>query len=198
MLLIAGLVGCNPKEKPVPPLPPKRAALVDDSAALFRPELPGVTLEMDLSELLRVHSHLMRQPAADREQLKVYEEQLGDQRRALYFFGGPAQRLLRVQVASQLPHVDAIVQRVLDVQQRLGAPTGVYDCPAASGQVPTRRYSYLRGAAGALDVYAILGERALATYYVASANQLRDSLKLAGCLPISPARAARFPAVPPP
>lgn len=197
--LSAGLFGlisaCTGPADPPPP-PAKRLALANDSAPLLGLKVPGVMLEMSLGELRRLRPRVKRQPAADRERLTVYEEQLRDGQRALYFFGGPAERLARVQVASQLPQVDAIVERVLDLQQRLGATSGVWDCPATHGQVPTRRYSFQRGQAAAAEVFAIIGEHALATFYVTSSKQLRDSLELAECRPISPGSASRFPAVP--
>lgn len=196
-LLTAGLLpGCKTEQRAAPRPPEKRLALATGSAELLRPELPGVELEQTLTELLRVRPRLRRQPAADREQLTVYEEELGPKRRALYFFGGPSQRLARVQLATELDRLEAIVDRVLERQQRMGAPTGVWDCPASAGQLPTRRYGYQRAAAAAADVYAIVGEHGLATYYVTSREQLRSSLALAGCTPPPPERTARFPAVP--
>jgi hypothetical protein len=204
--LSAGTVGLlllwwlSPKAShndPNSPPTERRSGLAHDSAGLLSSELPGVLLEQELGELRAVRPRLKRQAGADREQLTAYEEQLGAKRRALYFFGGRPARLARVQIATQLAQVDAIVERVLSLQQRLGPPAGVWDCPATGGQLPTRRYSYQHGKAAAVDVFAIVGESALATYYVTSRQQLRASLALADCSPTPPERAARFPALPP-
>jgi hypothetical protein len=176
--------------------PTKRAGLARASAELLAKELPGVQLEQDLGELRTVRPGITRQSGADREQLSAYEEQRGPRERVLYFFGGSPPRLQRVQIATQLAQVDAIAARVLALQQRLGPPTGVWDCPAARGQLPTRRYSFVRDQAAAADVFAILAERALATYYVTSRQQLRASLQQADCRPTPPERATRFPMLP--
>lgn len=182
------------------PIPKKNRELAKASGELLRSELPGVELEMDMTELLSLRPKLHRQPRADRDQLTVYEEELGPRQRALYFFADatPRPRLARVQIASELAQVDAIVERVLALQQRMGAPSGVWDCPAEAGQLPTRRYGYQRKPAAAVDIYAIIGEHALATYYVASSEQQRTSLRESGCQPTAPEQAGRFPAVPAP
>jgi hypothetical protein len=175
--------------------------LAEASRELLQKDLPGVKLGMSLPDVLAVHSRLKRRPMADLEGFRVFEEPLGEKRSALYFFGGERAgigALMRVQVATSVSGLEAIVARVLDTQKRLGPPNGVWDCPAVSGQVPTRRYSYKHGAASALDVYTLLGDNAAATYYVAATRQIRSSIKEAGCVETPPERAHRFPlAVPP-
>jgi hypothetical protein len=175
--------------------------LAEASRELLQKDLPGVKLGMSLPDVLTVHARLKRRAQADLEGLRVFEEPLGEKRSALYFFGGERAgigALMRVQVASSVSGLDAVVARVLETQQRLGPPNGVWDCPASAGQVPTRRYSYRRGVASALDVYTLLGDNAAATYYVSSTRQIRASIKEAGCVETPPERAHRFPmAVPP-
>lgn len=197
----AGLLGCQDRREAVAPKP---RAQVDDalrtgSTSLLAPHLDGVSLGMTTTELLRSHPRLKRQPTADRDGLTVFEEVLVDGAHALYFFdASEPTSLRRVQLASELPNLEAVVKRVLDRQQRLGAPSGVWDCPAAGGALPSRRYSFRMGSAAAADVFVLLGEHALATYYVANRADIQSSLGMAGCEPVPPERATRFPAVPTP
>lgn len=171
--------------------------LPEDSKRLLVGQLEGVTLGMDLTALLHVHPRLKRQVAADREGLLVFEEVLTNGARVLYFLTDvDPPKLARVQIAAELPTLEEVVKRVLDRQQRLGAPSGVWDCPARAGELPTRRYTFRANSAAAADVYVLLGERALATYYVASVTDIRNSLELAGCVSTPPERATRFPVVP--
>lgn len=170
-----------------------------DSQRLLVGQLAGVSLGMDMTALLHAHPRLKRQPTADRDGLLVFEEVLPDRAHVLYFLADvDSPKLARVQIATELPTLEDVVKRVLDRQQRLGAPAGVWDCPARDGQLPTRRYTFRANSAAAADVYVLLGERALATYYVASANDIRASLELAGCISTPPERATRFPVVPTP
>jgi hypothetical protein len=176
-------------------------ALGEASRELLQADLPDVKLGMDLPDVLSVHPRLKRRTEADREGLKVFEEPLGEKRSALYFFAGDQAgigALMRVQIASSVRGLEAIVKRVLDTQNRLGPPSGVWDCPASAGQVPTRRYSYKRGLASALDIYTLIGDDAAATYYVSSTRQIRSSIKEAGCLETPPERAHHFPTAVPP
>jgi hypothetical protein len=183
---------------PTPPAPVARSALGRASSALLAREVTDLELGMSLRDVLRGHPRIRRHAPADREGLKAFEERLGVDRRALYFFSSSSPpQLLRVQLASKLAGDQAVVDRVLELQGRLGAPSGVWDCPAAAGQLPTRRYQFKRGPAAALEVIALLGEHAAATFYVAAAEHIRHSLADARCQPTPPEAAARFPAVPP-
>lgn len=177
-------------------------ALAEASRELLSHDLPGVKLGMGLPEVLAVHSRLKRRAQADIETFKVFEEPFNDKKgSALYFFDGARGgigALMRVQVATTVKGLEAIVERVLETQKRLGPPSGVWDCPATGGQVPTRRYSYKRGAASALDVYTLMGDNAAATYYVSSTRQIKSSIKEAGCVETPPERAHKFPLAGPP
>jgi hypothetical protein len=179
--------------------PAPRSAEGRASAALLAHALAGVELDMSLAQVARVRPALRPHPPADLDGLEAHHERLDPDHRALYFFkpGTPA-RLVRVQLASKLADDQAVVARVLELQGKLGAPSAVWDCPPAAGQVPTRRYQFKRGAADALDVIALLGQRSSATFYVAPAAQIRRSLAQARCVPTRPEHAARFPAVPAP
>lgn len=174
----------------------KNAALVAGSKELLGRELPGLMLELAPDEVLKVRHGLRRKPEADREGLKVFHEPLDRARSVLYFFRGEqgaSGRLERVQIASSFKGLDRVAERVQATIAHLGSPDGVWDCPGVSGQLPTRRYAYRRGAVSALDVYALIGEQAAVTYYVAATSQIRASLRDAGCVPTPPERATRFP-----
>jgi hypothetical protein len=174
----------------------QRSELGRASAALLAPALPGVELELSLAQVQSLRPKLRAHPLADLDGLTAYHEQLAPDLRALYFFTPVPARLARVQLASKLAGDEAVVAHVLDLQARLGAPSAVWDCPPAPENVPTRRYQFRRGPVAALDIIALLGERASATFYVAAAPQIRSSLQQARCQPTPPERAARFPAVP--
>lgn len=171
-------------------------ALVQASKELLRPFLSGVSLGMDMHEVLAARPRLKRHVEADRENLKVFQEALPPDGQALYFFasdyagiGG----LARVQIAKSLSGLEAVAARVEMMANRFGPPTGVWDCPSRAGQLATRRYTYGRGAASAMDAYVLIAERASATFYVAARAQIRRSIAEAGCVSTPPERAARFP-----
>jgi hypothetical protein len=172
------------------------AALAEASKELLQGELPGLTLDLSFQRAITVRSRVKRYAEGDREGLKTWVEPMDKGKSALYFFAaetGGVGRLQRVQIASNVKGLEAVVARVQAREARLGPPSGVYDCPAVPGQVPTRRYTFKRGTASAMEVYALVGEQTAITYYVASTTQIRDSLKEAQCAPTPPERAARFP-----
>jgi hypothetical protein len=182
----------EPQRRPSAPDP----ALVAGSKELLARELPGLSLGLSLQEVLRVRASIRRHAGGDREGLKLFHEALDGDSSALYLFASEAAgigALRRVQVASHVKGPEAVVARLQDRQARLGPPTGVWDCPARAGQLPSRRYSYRRGSASALEVYVMVREQTAITYYVAATGDIRASLKEADCVPTPPERAARFP-----
>lgn len=171
-------------------------ALVEASRELLARDLPGLSLALSLQEVLRVRPMIGRYEQGDRDGLKVFHESLGKDRSALYFFDaetGGIGRLHRVQVAGNVKSPEAVVERVRARETQLGPPSGVWDCRMGAGQLPSRRYTYKRGAAWALEVYVLVGAQTAITYYVASSAEIRASLKEAGCSPTPPERAGRFP-----
>ncbi|HEX6243973.1 MAG TPA: hypothetical protein VFZ61_23820, partial [Polyangiales bacterium] len=166
------------------------------SKELLAREIPGLSLGLSLQQVLKVRAMLKRYAEGDREGLKVFHESLGKDSSALYFFDGETGgigRLRRVQIASNVKNAEAVVARVQQRETQLGPPTGVWDCPPAPGQIPSRRYSYKRGPASAMEVYVLVREQTAITYYVGSTSDQRASLAQAGCTPTPPERAARFP-----
>lgn len=171
------------------------------SRELLAHDLPGITLTMSLPDVLAAHPRLKRREQQDRDGFKVFEEPLGPKRSALYLFGGERSGigpLLRVQIASAMRGADAIAARVQETQKRLGPADGVWDCPPVPGQLATRRYSYRRGAASALDVYMLVNDEAAVTYFVAATRDIANSIKEAKCAETPPSRARLFPLALPP
>jgi hypothetical protein len=170
--------------------------MIAASQELLRQDLPGFSLDLSFQDALRLRSLMRRYTEGDRDGIKAFQESLDKTTTAFYFFAGETGGiglLLRVQVASNVKGMEAVAERVKQRLARLGPPSGVWDCPALPGQVPTRRYSFKRGPASAVEVYALVGEQAAITYYVSSTPQIRNSLKEAGCTPTPPEAAARFP-----
>jgi hypothetical protein len=125
----------------------------------------------------------------------VFDESLGKAGQALYLFSKERHALARVQLAQQLPDVTVLRARIHEQQNEYGPVSGVWDCEAP-GQLATRRFSWLRGPAGVMDVVLLLKERVLATLYVGSRDDLQTSLVNAACVPTPPERFSKFPAVP--
>ena len=180
-------------------------ALVRPSSGLGRasegemPEaLRGVFLDMDEAQLRAVRPGAKRNEGADKDSYYVFDESHGAQGRALYLFSRHNHLLSRVQLAQQLSGVDALSPRIEQMQSEHGPVSGVWDCVAAPGQLPTRRFSWLRGPVGVMDVVLLLGERALATLSVSSRDELQTSLTSGACVPTSPEHFSEFPAVPEP
>jgi hypothetical protein len=175
--------------------------LVPASRELLEHDLPGVTLTMSLPDVLEKRPRLKRREKQDKDGFKVFEEPLASKKSALYFFAGERGigPLMRVQIASSVRGLEAIVARVQDMQKRLGEPNGVWDCPAIPGQqLATRRYNYRRGVATALDVYMLVNDEAAATYFVAATRQIASALKDAKCVETPASRAHSFPLALPP
>lgn len=171
-------------------------ALLAASKELLAREIPGLSLELSLREVLKVRPMLKRYTEGDRDGLKVFHESLSKDHSALYFFDaetGGIGRLRRVQIAGHVKNLEAVVARVQARETQLGPPSGVWDCPPVPGQLASRRYTYKRGAASAMEIYVLVGQQTGITYYVGSTNELRASLEQAACTPTPPERAARFP-----
>ena len=167
------------------------------SATQMPKPLQGVFLGMDQAELRAVRPAALRREEADREQHYVFDEDLGAQGRALYIFSKDNATLSQVQLAQRLADDVAVAARFERLQAEYGPVSGVWDC-FSTGQLPTRRFSWLRGGVGIMDVILLLGEQALATLYLASLSDMQDSLSTAGCEPTPPERFGKYPVVPTP
>lgn len=173
-----------------------RTALGRASEAEMPKVLAGVYLDMDEAQLQAVRAAAKRHEPADSEAHYVFTEALGRPGKALYLFSRSSHRLARVQLAQQLGGVNDLSPRIDDLQGHYGPMTGVWDCPPAPGQLPTRRFTWLRGPVGVMDVVLLLGEQVAATLYVGPRDDILTSLAQAGCTPTPPERFSTFPAVP--
>ncbi len=167
------------------------------SAAQMPKPLQGVFLGMDQAELSAVRPAVQRRAAADRERHYVFDEDLGKQGRVLYIFSKESAKLAQVQLAQRLADDFAVSARFERLQAEYGPVSGVWDCLAA-GQLPTRRFSWLRGEIGVMDVVLLLAEQPHATLYLASRSDMQESLSTAGCVATPPERFSKYPVVPPP
>jgi hypothetical protein len=165
------------------------------SAAQMPKPLHDVFLGMDQAQLSAVRPAARRQEAADRDAFYVFDEGLGAEGRALYLFSKENATLAQVQLAQRLADEVAVGARFERLQAEYGPVSGVWDC-AAPGQLPTRRFSWLRSGVAVMDVVLLLGEQSLATFYVASPGQMQESLASAGCVATPPERFTTYPAVP--
>ncbi|MFT3923081.1 MAG: hypothetical protein QM778_11140 [Myxococcales bacterium] len=166
------------------------------SAAQMPRPLSGVFLGMDEAQLRTVRPKAKRHAEADASSLYVFDEAIGKNGQALYLFSRETHLLARVQLAEHLAGMEALGARVQELQDEYGPVSGVWDCEVHSGQLPTRRFSWLRGLVGVMDVVLLLGERAMNTLYVGTRDDIQSSLVQGACVPTPPERFSQFPVVP--
>jgi hypothetical protein len=172
-------------------------ALGRDSQRFLPDAIAGVYLGMSPTDLKLARPEVELSQNANEPVYVVYDEGLSASERALYLFRSGTQKLEKVQIATRLRDVNAIAPRVVAYTKRYGDPSGVWDCPADSGHVPTRRFSWTRGSVGLMDAYFLLGDKVSATLFVAPSGVIREALATARCIPTPPERVRAFP-VPPP
>jgi hypothetical protein len=202
-VLIAAIVGWKSWEDFSRPSAAKNAprpmsAVGRESMSLLAPSLTDVYLGMTQPELQATRPRAARQRKADEPQLFMLDEALSATERALYGIDMGNLQLAKVQIASRLSSVEEVAPRIALMQSRYGSPTGIYDCPAVPGQLPTRRFLFQRSALGVIDSYLMLGDQIAVTLYVAPMPMLQQSLTVARCAPAAKEALARFPAVPMP
>jgi hypothetical protein len=157
--------------------------------------LAGVYIGMDVTQLKSVRVRAApNQKSVDDPAYIVYGESLPNRSRAMYFFDKRSLALAKVQVAEQLPGIEAIQERINTNATRYGAATGVWDCPNQAGShLATRRLSWTRDPVGVEDVYLVVGQTALATLYVAPSQLITAELKAARCVTTPEGRLTFFP-----
>jgi len=175
------------------PLSDKTAPIPTGYAAFLPSALAGVTHGMDLHALRGIRPRVTRHQAADRGGDLAYQEPLGESSRALYFFSEKG-TLSGMQLVSKLAGTSAIAPRVMEMTRRGASTPAVFDCGAASGELPTRRYAWRLGDIMAVDVFVVLGDRVAATLSLSDSATLTTSLAAAGCLPVGDERMTLFPA----
>lgn len=167
--------------------------LMAESRELMPEVVEGSALGMQLDEVRAARAPRITQSSAGRGgPLTMYEERLANGGQVMYGFDPQSQRLVQVQVLSLLPTVDAIAPHLAAMNERYGPPTGVWDCPTTGG-VPTRRFTWRRSYTTVSDVFLIYGERVSLTLYIATSEQIGQSLQMARCVPVARERIGEFP-----
>ncbi len=172
-------------------------ALGRDSQRFLPKEIADVYLGMNPGRLLLARPRAKLNREAHEPAYVVYDEALSPSLGVLYMFRSGTLKLEKIQIATRLGDVNAIGPRIAANTQRYSNPSGVYDCPGDASHVPTRRFTWTRGSAGAMDVYLLVGSQVSATLFVAPTGVIREAVASARCIPTPPERLSRFP-VPPP
>ncbi len=167
-----------------------------ESTSLLAPSLKNVYFGMTQPQLQTARPRAVRQPKADEPRFFMIDEALSANERALYGIDKNNLTLAKVQIAGRLASLEDVPPRIALMQSRYGTPTGVWDCPTAPGQQPTRHFMYQRSALGVMDSFLMVGDQIAVTLYVAPLAILERSLDLAHCTPVARDAFTRFPAGP--
>lgn len=177
---------------------PALSPLARESQSLLSPKLNNVYFGMKQPELQAARPRAARRTEADEPRFFMFDERLSKDERVVYGIDNKSLELTKVQIAGRLSSVEEVAPRIALMQSRYGSPKGVWDCTAAPGQLPTRRFLYQRSALGVMDSFLLIGDTIAVTLYVAPLSILKESLTIARCKPTPPEAFARFPAVPAP
>jgi hypothetical protein len=177
-------------EAPPPEEAPRRetedvwAGVREESARLVPDAIAGVRLGMTREEIHRLRPAVRPDTRTGAEPGLVLErEDLANGARAFYAFEASNARLQRIQLSSILGSTAEISPRLHAMNERYGAPSGVWDCPDTGG-VPTRRFTWRAAHTTVSDVFLIYGGRVSATLYVAPTEVIERSLSISGCRPL--------------
>ncbi|MDQ3037667.1 MAG: hypothetical protein M3Y87_35065 [Myxococcota bacterium] len=167
--------------------------LIEESRELMPEVVEGAALGMHVDEVRAARAPRIT-PSGPRSggPLMMYEERLPNGGQVMYGFDPQSQRLVQVQVLSLLPTVDAVAPHLAAMNERYGPPTGIWDCPTTGG-VPTRRFTWRRSYTTVSDVFLIYGERVSLTLYIATSEQIGQSLQISRCTPVTRDRIGEFP-----
>lgn len=164
-----------------------------ESGELMPEVVDGVALGMTLEEVRGLrHTRMSRSSAAHDPGLSLFMERLPTGSEVMYLFDDATDRLVQVQVLSMMPRVEAIAPHLTAMNERYGTPTGVWDCPA-TGDVPTRRFTWRRAQTTVSDVFLIYEERVSVTLYVTTSERMEVSLRRSACRPVAAADIGTFP-----
>ncbi len=167
-----------------------------ESQSLLAPTLKNVYFGMTQPQLQSARPRAVRKPKADEPNYLLFEEKLSGSERILYAIANGDLTLSKVQITGKLSRLEDVPDRIALMQSRYGIPTGIWDCPALPGQLPTRRFVFQRSALGVMDSFLMIGDQIAVTLYVAPIDILKQSLAIARCAPTPQAAMTRFPAVP--
>lgn len=169
--------------------------LGEESAELMPEAVEGAALGMTKQELVEARPAASPSSRGHDDPTKSWmEEPLEGGAKALYGFEPVSKRLVRIQVMSRLPKVDAIKPHLTAMNERYGTPTGVWRCPNTGG-VPTLRFTWRRNVTAIADILLIHTGGISLTYDIAPSETIGNSLRKADCRPTSPEDLEKFPPV---
>lgn len=164
-----------------------------ESGALMPAVVEGVALGMSLEEVRALRHTRMSRSSSERDPgLGMYVERLPTGSEVVYLFDDATDRLVQVQVLSMMPQVEAIAPHLTAMNERYGTPTGIWDCPA-TGDVPTRRFTWRSAQTAIADVFLIYEGRVSVTLYVTTSERMEASLARSACHPVGRDEVGTFP-----
>lgn len=170
--------------------------LRDETRALLPELLGGVALGMSLEDVRGLrHSAMSREDRRSEGDpyLSLWHERLPNGAEVMYGFDDRVDLLMQVQIMSMLPDTSAIAPHLAAMNDTYGPPTGIWNCPA-TGDVPTRRFTWRRAESAVSDIFLILPNgRVSVTLYVATSERTAQSLARSGCHPATPEELETFP-----
>lgn len=165
-----------------------------ESRTLLTEVLPGVVLGADLASVRAARPADALTPSTSHTDpgLDLYEEALTNGAQVMYAFDESSGELVRIQILSMLDTTDDLVPHLAAMNERYGAPTGIWDCRDEGG-IATRRFTWRRAHVGLADIVLVVGTRVSVTLYVTSNAQMASSIRRAGCRPMEPGSLESFP-----
>jgi len=152
----------------------------------------GVFIGMRLSDLRAVRRSIQRSQQA-RAQGQIWEEDDSSGARVLYLLS-QSELLEQVQFMSRLEGPSELAPHFTALQQRYGAPTGVWDCPETDEAPPLRRFTWRREGASMMEAVLIYGNTVSLTLVIAPTEDIGAALQRSRCAPVQSAQQlAAFP-----
>ncbi|MFO0561131.1 MAG: hypothetical protein U0269_24145 [Polyangiales bacterium] len=152
----------------------------------------GIFIGMRLSDLRAVRRGIQRSQQA-RAQGQLWEEDDHSGARVLYLLS-QSELLEQVQFMSRLEGTSELAPHFTALQQRYGAPTGVWDCPETDEAPPLRRFTWRREGASMMEAVLIYGSTVSLTLVVAATEDIGAALQRSRCAPVQSAQQlAAFP-----
>jgi len=163
-----------------------RERVAAESRELRPPGVDGVVLAMTREALEKARPKTIPSRRAQDDDKTWLEETLANGAKVLYAFDGESERLLRMQILSAVPVGEGdVLQRHLEgLGERLGQPSGMYDCPDTGG-APTRQFVWGRRHVALRSVLLFYGDRVSITLDLAPIPLMQASLVNASCQPLT-------------
>ena len=164
-----------------------------ESAERMPSLLDGVALGMSIAELRSARPAIAERPVNPSEPgAQAFGERFENGAQAVYVFIRGEDILERVQVLSLLPRTEAVRPHFDAMNDRYGAPSGVWDCPDTDGAA-TRRFTWRGATTTVSDVFLIVRGRVSVTLYIAPNEVIGRSLQRSRCHPVRREDLDRFP-----